>query len=45
MLTAYASHELEETARRVEVDAWLQKPQPLDRLLDRLTSLVGAESG
>lgn len=42
VLTAYASRELEETARRLGVAAWLQKPQPLDRLHDRLAELVGS---
>jgi len=40
VLTAYGSRELEEAAQGLGVVAWLQKPQPLDRLHDRLASLV-----
>jgi len=40
VLTAYGSNELEETAYRLGVAAWLQKPQPLDRLHARLAALV-----
>lgn len=47
LLTAFGSPEVEREARRLGVDAFLQKPQPLSELAEVIAGLLGhpAEAG
>ena len=45
LLTAYGSSRVQEEAARLGVAGFLQKPQPLARLHQRLAELVGAGGG